>query len=364
MCGLALGLLLLPGCGSAGHPSSGSAANTTSSSAGATSTQQTPAGLVAIGAGLMGPPGLSATVYAQGPPTTATFAFDPQGRLWLTAAGLETHTQDGVYVIAEAGAPAQKVVSGLNAPLGLDWYAGKLYVASVERVDAYWAFDGSRFTQHRKILDGPLLEGENNMLVTAPNGRLVMGVSATCDHCSPKSKWDGSIVSFRPDGSDLRLYADGIRAPVGLTYLPGTGDLFVTMNQRDNLGALTPGDWLALVREGQDWRFPECYGQGGAACAGAPSPVAVLDKHAAVGGVVIVTGQLGANVGTSALVAEWQSAKVLRVALTKAGSGYRATAMPFLKGIRDPLALTIAPDHALLVGDWATGTVYRVAPVT
>jgi len=59
------------------------------------------------------------------------------------------------------------------------------------------------------------------------------------------------VVSFLPDGSDLRVEAGGIRAPVGLAYYPGTNDLFVTMNQRDDLGAQTPGDWLAVVRAGQ-----------------------------------------------------------------------------------------------------------------
>jgi glucose/arabinose dehydrogenase len=381
--GLALALFGLSGCGSdskpvgssTGQSASGAASSATGQSAsgstsGAGSGTSTASGvlpssrLVAIGAGLMGPLGLRATVYAQGPPTTATFAFDPHGRLWLTAAGLETHTQDGVYVITKAGAPAQKVVSELNDPLGLDWYAGKLYVSSTERVDAYWNFNGSRFTQHRRILNGPLPEGENNMLVTAPDGRFVMGVSATCDHCAPKSKWDGAIVTFRPDGSDLRLYASHIRAPVGLAYFPGTSDLFVSMNQQDNLGALTPGDWLANVKEGQDWRFPECYGQGGAACVGAPKPVAELDRHAAVGGVAITTGQFGPGVGTSALVAEWQSAKVLRVALTKTGSRYDGAVSPFLTGMRNPLALAIAPDRSLLAGDWATGTIYRIAATT
>jgi glucose/arabinose dehydrogenase len=370
---LALSLLLLglPGCGSAGSPTgsaAGNSANTTagsgtsSSASGPTGRSPAPSQLVAIGAGLMGPSGLRATVYAQGPPTVATFAFDPQGRLWLTAAGLEAHTHDGVYMVARAGAPALEVVSGLNDPLGLDWYAGKLYVSSIERVDAYWGFDGSRFTQHKLILKGPLLEGENNLLVMAPDGRFAMGVSATCDHCAPKSRWDGAIVTFRPDGSDLRLYASRIRAPVGLAYFPGSSDLFVSMNQQDDLGALTPGDWLATVKEGQNWRFPECYGQGGAACAGVPKPVAVLDKHAAVGGIAITTGQLGPSIGMSALVAEWQSAKVQRVALTKASSGYRGMVTPFLTGMRNPLALAIAPDGSLLAGDWATGTIYRIAP--
>ncbi len=343
---LAISLLVCPGCGSANESP-------------ASKRPATPQ-LVAVGAGLKGPPGLKAAVYAQGPPTVAAFAFDPDGRLWLTAAGLETHTHDGVYLIAKAGAPAQKVISGLDDPLGLDWYAGKLYVASVGRVDAYWGFDGSRFTGHRKILDGPLSKGENNLLVMAPDGRFVMGVTATCDHCVPTSRWDGAIVSFRPDGSDLNVYASRIRAPFGLAYFPGTSDLFVTMNQQDNLGGLTPGDWLATVKEGQDWRFPECHGQGGMACAGVPEPVAVLDKHAAVGGVAITTGQLGASIGTAAIVAEWNVAKVQRVALAQTGSGYRGTVAPFLTGLRNPLALAFAPDHSLLVGDWATGTIYRV----
>ena len=149
---------------------------------------------------------------------------------------------------------------------------------------------------------------------------------------TPASKLSGSIISFRPDGSDLRVFASAIRAPVGLEYFPGTNDLFVTMDQRDDLGAATPGDWLAVVREGESWGFPKCYGQGGAVCAGVSTPVAVLDKHAAVSDVAIVTGQLGQTVGTAALVAEWARGTVMRVTLSKHGSGYTGSATPFITG--------------------------------
>jgi glucose/arabinose dehydrogenase len=316
---------------------------------------------VPIGAGLRGPAGLRASVYAHGPLNTAAFAFDASGRLWLTAAGLEAHAHDGVYMIAKPGAPALKVVAGLDDPLGLAWYRGELYVASVGRVDEYGGFDGRRFTQHVRILDGPVPGGENNLLLMNGEGRFVMGITATCDHCKPASAFAGSIVTFAPDGSDLRIYASRIRAPFGLAYFPGTSDLLVTMNQQDNLGLRTPGDWLALVREGQNWRFPECYGQGGAACAGVPAPTAVLDKHAAVGGVAVVTGQLGASVGTAAIVPEWNVAKVQRVALTRTASGFEGSVSPFLTGLHNPLAIALTPDrHALLVGDWDTGTIYRL----
>jgi glucose/arabinose dehydrogenase len=206
--------------------------------------------------------------------------------------------------------------------------------------------------------------GEYNELARSPDGRLMMGISAPCDHCEPASRWAAAVVSFLPDGSDLRIEASGIRAPVGLAYYPGRSDLFVTMNQRDDLGARTPGDWLALVRTGQAWGFPGCYGQGGASCAGVPRPTAVLDKHAAVSGVAIVNGQLGPRLANSAIVAEWTLGKVQRVALKNVGGTYVGAVSPFLTGVKNPVPVQLTPDGALLVGDWATGTVYRISSVT
>lgn len=320
--------------------------------------------LVPIGAGIDGPAGLRASVYAKGLPNVATFALDAQGRLWAAAAGLTNHRNDGVYLISGPGAVARRVISGLDDPLGLLWYQGQLYVASVGRVSLYSGFTGRGFKRHVTIIRGPVTGGENNNLVLAPDGRLVMGITATCDHCLPKSKYSGSIVSFRPDGSDLQVYAAQIRAPVGLAFYLGTSDLFVTMNQRDDLGARTTGDALAVVRPGTDWKFPACYAQGGPACTGVPTPVAQLDKHAAVGAVAIVTGQLGRATGNAALVAEWQLGKVTRVTLNKTNGTYRGSVHSWISGLRDPLALILTPKRSVLVGDWGTGTIYQIAPAS
>jgi glucose/arabinose dehydrogenase len=103
-------------------------------------------------------------------------------------------------------------------------------------------------------------------------------VSAPCGACDPTTEDAAAVVSVLPDGTDLRVVASRIRAPVGLAFLPSSDDLFVTMNQRDDLGEATPGDWLAVVRDGQDWGFPGCYGQGGTVCHGTPAPVAELDS--------------------------------------------------------------------------------------
>ncbi len=193
----------------------------------------------------------------------------------------------------------------VETPLGLLWSGETLFVSSKAGVDADTGFDGRRFSGHRVVVALPDGTGESNGLTLAPDGRIHMGSSAPCDHCGTTLPYSAAIVSFRADGTDVRVDARGIRAPIGLSYYPGTSDLFVTMNQRDDLGAKTPGDWLAVVRPGDDWGFPNCYGQGGAACAGAPRPVATLDQHAAVSGVAILTGQLGPSIGNATIVVEW-----------------------------------------------------------
>ena len=312
-----------------------------------------PGKLVPIGEGLEGPSGAKATLYASGLPLSSAFAFDARGRLWVTTSGATTHLTDGVFVVPSAGGPALRVVSGIRGPLGLVWVGGKLVVSSLGRVTAFGDLQGTRFRSHETIVDGPVPGGENNNVILMPDGNLVMGISASCDHCVPSSRWSASIVTFRPDGGGLRLFATRIRAAYGLAYYSGTDDLFASMNQRDDLGAATPGDWLGLVRRGQDWGFPSCYGQQTAACRLHPKPVAVLDPHAAAGGVAIRDG--------SAYVSEWQLGKVQRVVLTKKGSGYTGTVEPFLAGLKNPLPLIVAANGDLLVGDWGTGRVYRIS---
>jgi glucose/arabinose dehydrogenase len=115
-----------------------------------------------------------------------------------------------------------------------------------------------------------------------------------------------------------------------------------------------------VVANGSAWGYPDCYGQGGAACTGAPGPVAVLDKHAAVSGVAIVTGQLGTAVGTAAIVAEWSLGKLQQVSLSRSGTTYVGTVAPFITGITNPVAVLLGPDGALYVSDWKSGTVYRI----
>ncbi len=301
-------------------------------------------GLVAIGAGLRGPSGARATVYATGLRHVSAIAVDARGRLWVTTSAATDHSDDGLYVVAHAGATPVRVAH-LVEPLGLVWSGTTLYVAARGQVVAFTHLVGERFQRRTVILRGPDPKAANNTILVLPNGRLMVSVSATCDDCRQSSRYSAAIVTFDRDGGRLHVYASGIRDAYGLALSSGT--LLASVNQRDDLGARTPGDWLAVVRQGQNWGFPACYGQGGPACRNVPKPLAVLDRHAGAGAVAVV--------GASAIVTEWATGKVLRVPLT--GSTHAATV--FLTGFKNPLAATTA-GSTLLVGDWTTGRIYSV----
>jgi hypothetical protein len=77
-----------------------------------------------------------------------------------------------------------------------------------------------------------------------------------------------------------------------------------------------------------------------------PAPLAVLDKHAAAGGVAVANGEL--------LVTEWQLGKILAVPL----AGGKAAQL--VTGLKNPLPLIRLGDGSVLAGDWSTGTIYRL----
>ena len=315
--------------------------------------------LVSIGAGLKGPTGLKATTYATGLDDVGALAFDTKGRLWASTAKYDDTGTDALYVITKAGAKPTTVVSGLHTALGLLWYHDELYVASKERVDAYSGFDGTAFAKKRTVVTFPSGVGEVNGLAISAAGRISLGISSPCDACDPTSKYSAAVVSFLSDGTGLRVDASGIRAAVGLTYDATTGDLFATMNQRDDLGSKTPGDWLGVIATGQDWKYPDCYGQGGSACTGSPDPVAELDTHAAVSGVAITDDGVGGS-GRAALVAEYTQGVVQRVTLSGSGTKTTGKASTFLTGFEAPVPVITGADGALYVGDWKAGTITKV----
>ena len=142
--------------------------------------------------------------------------------------------------------------SGATSPRGLAC-SGQVTVSTSlpgGRIDAFEGLRGTEFSERDPIVIWPVSAGETNNIVEAPDGHLLVGISAPSDHCKRTSDLSAAIIFFRPDGTDL-----SIRAPFGFAYHPGTSYLIVTINQRDDLGSRTPGDWLAAVKPGENWGF-------------------------------------------------------------------------------------------------------------
>jgi glucose/arabinose dehydrogenase len=321
--------------------------------------------MVSIGAGLTGVPGLSATLWAQGPRNTGDVTEGPSGSVFVSTADETGKPDNGVYLV-RPGAKAVSVISGLGASLGLVWHDNQLFVSSFGRVDVYTDFTGHGFGAHHALLTGLPggALGFNDDLRLGPDGRFYMGIASPCDHCAVTKQLAATIVSFKPDGSDLEIYATGVRGNSSLAFLPGTGNLFMATNQRNPVGKSpnAPPDEFGLVTPGSNWGYPYCWQQGGNACRGVSHPLVTVDQHAASDGLAFIDGQWGAAWGTSAFDSEWTLGKVIRMALTTKDGVITAAPHVILTGIHNPGPLMTLPNGSLLVSAYATGKLYAVRP--
>jgi glucose/arabinose dehydrogenase len=67
------------------------------------------------------------------------------------------------------------------------------------------------------------------------------------------------ILEYRPDGTGFRVFASGIRNAVGITVQPGTGELWASVNERDDLGDDLVPDYVTRVKDGGFYGWPWFY---------------------------------------------------------------------------------------------------------
>ncbi|MCW2995170.1 MAG: sorbosone dehydrogenase [Conexibacter sp.] len=307
----------------------------------------------------------AATVTAAIPFPT-NIAFDPAGGMWVTSGAGGAQSSDGVWYLPRGARHPRHVASGLHTALGLRWYGGKLYVGHVVspsrgRVTALSGFDGTRFAKRRTILPRLRIGRHtvDSIVADTSTGRLLVGVGSVGDHAGPP----GRVLSFRPDGSDVRTEATGLRNPYGLAFIPGTRKLLITDNARDDLGLERPPDELDLADLAAAgtprFGFPRCTHP---PCR---APVAKLPPHASADGLAVKKGKSGTTI---AYVAEFGSSfpanptgrDVRRITLTRRGGSYHARITVLQRfPSNDPLGAAIGPDGRLYVSLLASGKVLR-----
>jgi glucose/arabinose dehydrogenase len=301
--------------------------------------------VAAIAVALHVPAGYHASVYASGLEHPTAMAFGPDGRLYVS------EDAGRIVSVARGTSRPRTFRAGLTVPLGLVWRGRTLYVAESGRVEAFGLRGGRRV-----VLRGlPFGRHQQDAIVNGPDGRLYLGSGSTCDACTEKDPRSATILSFRPDGSGLRVVARGLRNPYGLAFVGKM--LYATVNGRDDLGDGEPAEMVIRVRPGADFGWPACWPSYALRrlvgnCAGVTPPVAYLEPHSSADGIASWHGDL--------FVTEWGEYLAHRHGrvLVRIRRGRAST---FATGFDHPLAVAVGPAGDLLVADWGRGVVYAIA---
>tara|TARA_R110000823_G_scaffold27609_6_gene80329 strand:+ start:1346 stop:2686 length:1341 start_codon:yes stop_codon:yes gene_type:complete len=287
-------------------------------------------------------------------------------------------------------------LENLNSPFGMYLDGSELYVANT---DALVRFDyqpgATRLTGPGEVVAqlpaGPINHHWTKNVIGTPAGRTLLVTvgsnSNVGENGMDKEVNRAAILAINPATGETRIYASGLRNPNGLAWHPQSGELWTTVNERDELGDNLVPDYMTAVQEGAFYGWPySYYGQHvdprveprrPELVAAAVVPDYALGAHTAALGLAFYEGELlsqryrnGAFVG---LHGSWNR---------DPKSGYEVIFVPFdngepagppetiLAGFLSedgkargrPVGVAVAADGAVLVADDVGNTIWRISP--
>jgi glucose/arabinose dehydrogenase len=342
------------------------------------------------------PDGFKVELYATGLNNPRLMRTAPNGDIFLA----ETNGGDIKVFrgVTPAGKPEQVQVfaSGLNTPFGIAFYPpgpdpAWVYVANMDSV--------VRFPYHNGDLTsrGPLQKLDDlpsgghhrsrDVQFSADGKKMFVSVGSEQNlDDAPAEKNRADILEYSPDGSHLRVYASGIRNPVGIAIDPKTGQLWCSVNERDGLGNNLVPDYITHVTEGGFYGWPWWYmgGHQDPRLAGQHpelrdkviTPDVILQPHNASLEMTFYDGhQFPAEYQGDIFASEhgsWNRSpragyEVIRVPLHQTGQA-SGEYEDFLTGFvvdeenvwGRPVGVTTAGDGSMLVSDDGSGSIWRI----
>jgi glucose/arabinose dehydrogenase len=159
-------------------------------------------------------------------------------------------------------------LTDLNAPFGMALVGDTLYVANTDAVMAFPYRGGETAVTAKgtKLCDLP--GGLRNhhwtkSLIASPDGaHLYVGVgsnSNVAEHGMAEEEGRAAVWQIDRATGAHRVFASGLRNPVGMAFVPDTGALWVAVNERDELGSDLVPDYMTSVRDGAFYGWPYSY---------------------------------------------------------------------------------------------------------
>lgn len=157
---------------------------------------------------------------------------------------------------------------GLNQPFGMQYANGRLYVANTDGVISFPYQPGqTRITAAPRTIVSLPAGGYNNHwtrnLLLSPDARTlyvsVGSASNVGEYGMDEEKRRAAILAIDLATGRERLYASGLRNPVGMAWAPASSTLWTAVNERDEIGDDIAPDYLVGVREGGFYGWPYSY---------------------------------------------------------------------------------------------------------
>jgi glucose/arabinose dehydrogenase len=340
------------------------------------------------------PPGFAVNEFASGFRFPRWLAVAPNGDVFLTLP-----LEGSVALLRDADGNGKAdltsiYATGFERPHGLAFHDGYLYVADVNRVWrlAWRAGDDRAYAPAEPVTRAGVFGSTGGHwtrnIVFAPDGKRFFVTVGSAENLGEDAPPRASVQSFAADGGDQRTLATGLRNSVGISFRPGSDDLFVVVNERDGLGDDLVPDFLTRVQEGSFYGWPYAY-IGAHPQPDFPSrpdmvahaivPDLLFQAHSAPLGLTFYDGTMFPpeyrGDAFVALHGSWNSGKP---------TGYKIVRVPFNEGKPAgyyenfltgfwvagrttaqvwgrPVGLAVAADGSLLVSDDTSGSIWRIS---